>query len=213
MLSFFLNDCSYVDKNRRLSWLRETHISSSCSLGNGVDSKQTRVGVACIESSDLWRKMFLQVMLQLGFIIHSQLSTCDLIPHPPHPHTQQARENPAVWMNYFTYFKTKNWQPLTSKGLTVALETLFISLLLLDPRFTCGPVPSKCCSTPKARASAVPATADWLTTAEWTRLLVLDTRMSPGDTKQVYHFLGCKTKDVCIDFRCNKWTYYRNTVF
>lgn len=30
-----------------------THITGSCSLRDGVDPKQTRVRVACIESSDL----------------------------------------------------------------------------------------------------------------------------------------------------------------
>lgn len=34
----------------------DTHISNSCSLGNGVDSKQTRVGVISIESTDLFKK-------------------------------------------------------------------------------------------------------------------------------------------------------------
>lgn len=52
-------DTGYIDTVQVcsfLSWLMDTHISNSCSLGNGVDSKQTRVGVISIESTDLFKK-------------------------------------------------------------------------------------------------------------------------------------------------------------
>lgn len=78
-----------------------------------------------------------------------------------------------------------NKQSLTSKGSAVALATPWTSLLeTQDPLFTCGPAPSKCCSTLKARASLVLAAADWLTTAEWTRLLVLGIRISPEEKQE-----------------------------
>lgn len=75
-----------------------------------------------------------------------------------------------------------NLTPLTSKGSAVALVTPWTSLLVVfEPLLTCGPAPSTCCRTPKASASLVPAAADWLTTAEWTKLLVLPRRTSPGE--------------------------------
>lgn len=81
---------------------------------------------------------------------------------------------------YFT-----NWQWLTSKGLLVALATPWTSLLLvLDPLLTCGPAPRRCCSTLKASPSPVFAAADCITTAEWTRLLVLARRISPTDSQE-----------------------------
>lgn len=52
-------DTGYIDTVQIwsfLSRLMDTHISNSCSLGNGVDSKQTRVGVISIESTDLYKK-------------------------------------------------------------------------------------------------------------------------------------------------------------
>lgn len=79
------------------------------------------------------------------------------------------------------FYKFK-YQLLTSKGSAVALATPWTSLLeALEPLLTCGPAPSKCCSTLKARASLVPAAADWLTMAEWTKLLLLGRRISPGE--------------------------------
>ena len=49
-----------------------------------------------------------------------------------------------------------------------------------EPLLMYGPAPSTCCRTLKARASPLPDAADWLTTIEWTRLLVLGRRISPG---------------------------------
>lgn len=73
-------------------------------------------------------------------------------------------------------------QPPTSKGSAVALATPWTSLLeTAAPLLTFGAAPSRCCSTLKARASPLPAAADSLTTAVWTRLLVPGSRASPAD--------------------------------
>lgn len=42
----------------------DTHISNSCSLGNGVDSKQSRVRIIGIESTDLFNAKMKQGKLQ-----------------------------------------------------------------------------------------------------------------------------------------------------
>lgn len=74
------------------------------------------------------------------------------------------------------------WLPPTSKGSAVALATPWNSLPEPpEPLLMCRPAPRTCCSTLNARASPVPAAADWLTTAEWTRPLRLDRRTSPVD--------------------------------
>lgn len=42
----------------------DAHISNSCRLGNGVDSKQSRVGIIGIESTDLFNTKMKQGKLQ-----------------------------------------------------------------------------------------------------------------------------------------------------
>lgn len=129
-----------------------TYITSSGSLGNGVDSKQTRVRVARIESADLFRKKKEKSFKGLVAIL--------------------------IW---HTLNKTMLCI-LTSNGSAVALATPWTSLLVAhEPLFTCGPAPSTCCRTLKARASLEPAAADSATTAEWTKLLVPARRISPGE--------------------------------
>lgn len=137
--------------NSFLFWPVNTYITSSSSLGNGVDSKQTRVRVACIESADLFRKKKKSFKgLVAILILHTLNKTMLCI--------------------------------LTSNGSAVALATPWTSLLVAhEPLFTCGPAPSTCCRTLKARASLEPAAADSATTAEWTKLLLPDRRISPGE--------------------------------
>lgn len=121
-------------------------------MGDGVDSKQTRVRVACTESTDLVRKKEKKKFkgLEAILIVHTTDETATLC-------------------------------ALTSNGSAVALATPCTSLLVAhEPLFTCGPAPSSCCRTLKARASLEPAAADSATTAEWTKPLVLARRISPG---------------------------------
>lgn len=122
-----------------------------------------------------WKKCFTGTVAIMIYIFH--IFWFSMLQEPQHiassPMLNQSR--PVVQV-YIT-----NWQPLTSKGSAVALATPWTSLLVVhEPLLTCGPAPSTCCRTLKARASLVPAAADSLTTAEWAKLPALARRMSPG---------------------------------
>lgn len=109
----------------------DAHISNSCSLGNGVDSKQSRVGIIGIKSTDLFNKIKWGKLE----ILNAESNVCRCL-----------------------HWKLT---PLTSKGSAVALATPCTSLLVVfEPLLTCGPAPSRCCRTAKASASLVPAAAD-----------------------------------------------------
>lgn len=53
-----IKDSDYIHTlmllRRFLSPLLDTHVSNSCSLGNGVDSKQSRVGIIGAQCTDLF---------------------------------------------------------------------------------------------------------------------------------------------------------------
>lgn len=55
---FFLRNTVITLLNIWAVVMADTYISSCCSLGNGVNSKQTRVRVTCIESTDLLQKNY-----------------------------------------------------------------------------------------------------------------------------------------------------------
>lgn len=98
-----------------------------------------------------------------------------------HFHSPMLSQSRAVLVVYMA-----KWETLTSNGSAVALAQPWISLLVAhEPLLTSGPAPRICCRTLKARASLLPPTADWLTTAEWTKLLVLARRISPEERQQM----------------------------
>lgn len=77
---------------------------------------------------------------------------------------------------YFTFF----FFLLTSKGSAVALVTPWYNLLvMLEPRFTCGPDPRILCNTLKALACVLPMAAPSLAISVWTSSSLVCTRNSP----------------------------------